>query len=963
MSKPHVIAQIESQYQLSLALFEGTTEAFMRYGHKAADKNRYLMEEDKVVGLNLRSNGIKELDILANPALQHLQALQLTENDLTELTIPEQLTALQSLDISDNKNLKKLSLPVALPNLEVLELSDSGLEKLELPKCPALTHLDASRNQLAAFTFMDACPVLTYLDLSGNKRLSSLALPKGFMALSLLHLSNCNMQQLSIQGTLPALQVLDIKNNQLLHLPADAILDSSILTSLYAKENRPKNIPSIFLNGNSLQDAKLWFQDLRDYPPEENKTIKLMVMGNSNVGKTTLMCALQQEDERCSCKIGHESTQGIETGEIPLKNVLFNYWDFGGQEVYYGTHRLFLESDALKLIVYDAETEDMALKKIEVEDRIRDGYTIRNYPLPFWHQTAQKFNQFSHFLVAKNKVDSPYQGEETVDDEVYKYIRAQKIKRLEVDAKTGLDVDDLKNRLNKEVKQLPDYEMLIPASWVEVRQWFIDNIESKNPEPLITKTYFDQVLCATIPDQRMKDLLLQYLHHNGFLYYNKQYLGEDIIANQKWALEAIYKIFEKEHYREFREDHQGEILVSRLFDLFGDGYSEEHKALFLSFMKSCHLCFESNQQSENIKSAIYIFPEFLRAEASAAMKQFWSKGVEAFHVYRYKMDFMDYPLVQAAICQLGRKTTLDRIWRFGVVLGTPEGKLIKVELDDKKDELLVSIQTPILEKWLKPILEVFPSNLQWEEAINGTTNWQPFDLEKWQNSLKEKHSRIMEGQVEGLVSSVSDLDDVAHQSAKEKILFLPANPKPGGKLDIGKEYADIDYELEDEGGNKKLHLMQEKNIRFYNIIDGLNEKKAHVLHFVGHGAEEDPDTKTGAAFWVHDDYGRGHKKITPAMLKHALERAIKNHTQLKLVFFNFCHSEPFASLISTMGLYAIGTDGILDSEKAIWIAQQFYKQYAKTKDIEQSAKLAFALDVDRHLTGCLYHNGKKINLY
>ena len=607
MIKPRIITEIENQCGIQLSTSSAASlETFMRYGYREKDKNQYLLDGERVIGLNLRTNDLTDFPFLSDPALCHLKALNLSENKITSLQIPGQLSELELLDLSDNSELKELSFDGTMPQLKVLDISDSSLQALELPDCPNLDKLDASRNKLETLSFSASYKKLNWLDLSGNKELVELSLPAGFEALEFLHLSNGGLQHLTVEGSLPSLRVLDLKNNQIERLPADIILDSPLI-NLYAENNSPKNIPRIFLGGDSLDEARTWFQELRDSPSAENQVVKLMLTGNGNVGKTTLMCALKSGVNRCICENDHSSTHGIQIGTWEQPDIQYNYWDFGGQEVYHGTHQLFLASEALQLIVFDPRTEKEARLNKRVKDRVRKDQLVFHHPIEYWYETAEELSSRSQFLIVQNKI-----GEFPKRDErVSAYADRQDVTFLRLDAKTGKNVEDLVYYLKRRAVDLPDYRMVMPASWLRVRQFFINNLKKEKPERLITKSYFEDTLCKDIAS-KSRELLFQYLHHSGFLYYHSN-LGNQIIADQRWALDAIYKPLERseDHFEDFREDLEGKIRVKRLFQEFGPDYSNEEKWLFLSFMESCKLCFKLNQEhNQGSKPFFQIFMSF-----------------------------------------------------------------------------------------------------------------------------------------------------------------------------------------------------------------------------------------------------------------------------------------------------------------------------------------------------------------
>ena len=954
MPTPAIITTLEQQLSITIAPSDAPDlHAFMRYGRKEEDKSQYWLKDGTLTGLKLRTLGLQDASFLGAPELSGLQGLYLAENDFSSLQLPASLQQLQLLNLADDKALQTLEFAGAMPQLEEIDLSDSGIQALHLPDCPALQKLDVSRSKLEAFSFASACPKLWWLDLSGNEGLKEVNLPNGCDALKFLHLSNCNMEQLQIGGALPNLQVLDLKGNQLSHLPADVVLDSPLET-LYAKGSHPKNIPWVFLEEeNSLEEARIWFQELRDYPHEVNKTVKLMITGNGNVGKTTLMSALQSEEGRCTYE--HPSTHGIQIGVWEERGIRYNYWDFGGQEVYHGTHRLFLASEALQLIVFDPETEALARKQKPVKDRIRAEEETFNHPLPYWYETAKQISPRSQFLVVQNKIDLF----EEEDEEVMQYAKGHKLKTCTVDAKTGTDIEDIPHQLKKLVRQLPEYNMAMPASWLEVRQYFIDNMEADKPERLVSKAFFFDQLCEGVP-KKSQPLLLKYLHHAGYLYTHDN-LGDNIIADQRWALDAIYKPLERSeaHYQEFRQQDRGKIRVWRLFEEFGEAYSEQEKWLFLSFMESCGLCFELNrtkgEREQRSLSDVYVFPEFLPLQEPEAVKAEWRNQTNLVTL-KYQMPWVDYSLVQAFICRLGRKAPLHDIWRNGINIRTGEGKF-KVHLDYPGKQLLIQIQREATGKWLKPILEEFPRDMDWQISEGGGAAFQPFDLDKFQRSgLSSKIAPTEEEQK--IESLTKGLDDVKQEFDQEVMLLLAANPVSTQKLSYKDEHSDIINELDDDQLAGRIKVSRVDNANLIKLNKEIDIKKPAIIHFVGHGED-------GSIIFAGDN-PRDSDELSAKDLKNIFQRICQCYEageQLKIIFLNACFSEPVAKALSSLGLYTLGTVNKVSSVTARRVAMQFYWKYAQSRDVIEAAKFAFSTVTTSDPNFRLFKDGQEIPLY
>ena len=92
-------------------------------------------------------------------------------------------------------------------------------------------------------------------------------------------------------------------------------------------------------------------------------SMKLMLVGNGNRGKTTLVARLQGKD------CGNEATVGVDISEWECsegpKTFNFSIWDFAGQEEYYATHQCFLSDCSIYLILFNLMDGQAALMEIE----------------------------------------------------------------------------------------------------------------------------------------------------------------------------------------------------------------------------------------------------------------------------------------------------------------------------------------------------------------------------------------------------------------------------------------------------------------------------------------------------------------------------------------------------------------------------------------------------------------------
>lgn len=164
--------------------------------------------------------------------------------------------------------------------------------------------------------------------------------------------------------------------NQLVYLQglqADTLLDAP--QELAYDDDRD------FYSGAACLDRILaWQQDIVATGEADNREVKIFVLGNGRVGKTQICRQLQglPFDE------GVASTHGIRLERFPLlfdengDTTLFgNLWDFGGQDIYLGTHSLFLDERAVYVIVWTPEHENSDAFE-------ENGVPMQNRPLVYW---------------------------------------------------------------------------------------------------------------------------------------------------------------------------------------------------------------------------------------------------------------------------------------------------------------------------------------------------------------------------------------------------------------------------------------------------------------------------------------------------------------------------------------------------------------------------------------------------
>jgi internalin A len=137
---------------------------------------------------------------------------------------------------------------------------------------------------------------------------------------------------------------------------------------------------------NVVDKVRAHYEDLKS-GQQNDAEVKVFLLGNGGVGKTQLcrrLRGLEFDDRNVS------STHGIQLSDITLslegfsEPVRLNFWDFGGQEIYHGSHALFLHGQAIFLVLWTPELE-------QGETYQESGLTLRHRPLTYWLDYLRAF--------------------------------------------------------------------------------------------------------------------------------------------------------------------------------------------------------------------------------------------------------------------------------------------------------------------------------------------------------------------------------------------------------------------------------------------------------------------------------------------------------------------------------------------------------------------------------------------
>ncbi|MBB4981459.1 COR domain-containing protein [Streptomyces nymphaeiformis] len=580
--------------------------------------------------------------------LSGVHTLDLTNNRLEDLN---------GAPIDQLPNLKKIMLdrnrlrffPHGLDisaSLEYLSLDGNGIRSLEIPEVhlPCLTTLTVAKNGLEEVSStIGELSNLKYLDLSDNLLGS---LPQNIAELQ-------QLRELKLGGNpgfvppgritaLRSLRHLDISNNHLTELPVE-------LGGL------PNEI-TLRLNGNFFNEtiellAKRQTSHLlaylRSLDAEPYREAKLILVGEGNIGKTSMIEALRGNP----FVEGRPTTHGIEIHTFKVRDehseekeeeegeeVTIRSWDFGGQEVYRITHQFFFSKGALYLVVW----------------RPREGQEA-NFVEDWLKRIKIRCGENARVLLVSTYADEGRSPEIDYSQLRRKYgdILAGS---LAIDSKSGKGIRELKTKLAVMAHTLPRMGERISRRWLDVQEELL-----RSDSPYVKRATFDRICDRHNVDELEAEAIAPLLNDLGYIVYypDDQELRDILILQPEWLTKAISCVFEDPETRQ----NQGILSHASLARIWGGGeigYDEKLHPYFLRLMEKFDVSYRIPEEDASLIAQLvpYVKPEFT-----------WPDSGPELSLY---CDFAHRPTGLIPWMTVRTRRFSSKQWRQGFLLTHPE---------------------------------------------------------------------------------------------------------------------------------------------------------------------------------------------------------------------------------------------------------------------------------------------------
>ncbi len=282
--------------------------------------------------------------------------------------------------ISDIKPLSDLR------KLEILNLSNNKIETCTtLSNLSSLKKLYLNNNTINRFPSVDKFPSLKELYLSNNhiKSVNFLATPN------------------------KSIQTVDLHSNQITDLTPIISLISKIDIKYSKWENKtisiarnPLSVPPAEVVSKGKQNILSYFSKLEAEKkirinPFKNADIKLILVGNSNVGKSTFVQWLKTGKVDRNIATTHWLDFGEWKAQRNGKNYTVRIFDFGGQEYYHDTHHLFFTNRTAYALLWDRFSnhfDDLEIEQMQ-NAGVKKIVKIETFPIEYWLDSIRYHTQ------------------------------------------------------------------------------------------------------------------------------------------------------------------------------------------------------------------------------------------------------------------------------------------------------------------------------------------------------------------------------------------------------------------------------------------------------------------------------------------------------------------------------------------------------------------------------------------
>lgn len=593
-----------------------------------------------------------------------------------------------------------------------------GISSLNnISKLENLEYLNVSNNELKSLTGLNKLVNLKFVHLNNNNISSTTSLQE-LISLEELNLSNNQIKDLNFLKYLPNLKTLDLHQNKIKDLrPIINIIERIGITNSKWHINtiniakNPLEYPSMNFVDLGTDTVLGMFTDLRERGDYINKDIKVILVGNSEVGKSTFLKYLDGEKDMDK---EHFATIWMIEKTVQSKSIVsslgekcnLRIFDFGGHDYYHDTHQSFYGINTLYLLLWDKETNKMGSRtaRQKIDENTEVEIETQDYPLKYWldsvkfHAKGVEADNFGfeiesgeedyqiQLLLMQNKVadSADIQFIETTHfRKTYPFI----FDNINISLLPKRNLDHFDSLFGEMLNKMDIIGQRLPKTYESVK----NKISKHTGKPVLEMDEFLNYCNDTLrPGDSAFNIdecrrLISYLNQVGIVLYSKANNKEKIYINKNWLTKNMYKVLKdlKEKNGEFDRDYVIKVLDSKTEDADN----------LLTMMQQFKMIFKHPASDK------FIAPLYLPNIPDSKVKMFLSEKQIPYRRFEFKgfihknviLDIFQH---YATLYSLDANSDIYYFWKDALIikyLPTEEIAMIKFHLGNEKGNACIDI--------------------------------------------------------------------------------------------------------------------------------------------------------------------------------------------------------------------------------------------------------------------------------
>jgi small GTP-binding protein len=385
---------------------------------------------------------------------------------------------------------------------------------------------------------------------------------------------------------------------------------------------------------------------------------RLLIIGEGEVGKTSLITRLIDNtfDPNHIFDPNQKNALIVEKRILLLGGLRVQVWDFGGQGDMRATYQFFFSGRSLYLLVLDTTK------------------TLEQNNVEYWLTLINAYSQNAPVILVGNKCD---QREMDLEKrrllEKYPNIRGF----IGTSALTGDGIADLRQKIQEEVRAMPQVRVLFSADYLAVK----DELERLD-KPYIPYERFVEV-CERhgVTDEKDQNTLLDLLHDLGTVLYFRGSDGHPLlpalgVLNPNWVTGGVYRIITDKTLKDVRKGRLDRPLLREI--LSAPEYAR-HTDDIMKLLERFELCYPAGD-------SIWWLPALMEKDAPDGLGDF-SSAMKFEYVY----PELPRSVIVRFIVRTHEQILENQVWRYGVVLKLDRNTaLVRADERDKRISIFVS---------------------------------------------------------------------------------------------------------------------------------------------------------------------------------------------------------------------------------------------------------------------------------